>query len=261
MSRVTVESLDGATVRAWNAGEDDAPGLLYLHGFERHPGEAPFLHRLAQTRRVLAPEHPGYGESTGLEAMDHVLDLVLHYRRLVERTFTGPVDVIGHSLGGMFAAEFAAICPHLTSSLTLVSPYGLWLEEDPLPDPFVLSEKELRTAIWSDPQAAPDPETSLPLPGAADPHAKVYDRARNMGAATKFMWPIPDHGLRRRLPLIGARTLVVRGTDDQLVPQSYTEEFVRLIPDARFAAVEAAGHLPMLERPTEFGDLLEAFLD
>jgi pimeloyl-ACP methyl ester carboxylesterase len=89
----------------------------------------------------------------------------------------------------------------------------------------------------------------------------VYDRARNMGAATKFMWPIPDHGLRGRLPLIGARTLVVRGTDDQLVPQSYAEEFVRLIPDARFAAVEAAGHLPMLERPTEFGDLLEAFLD
>ena len=260
MSTITTESLDGATVRAWNAGQDDAPGLLYMHGFERHPGEAPFLRRFARTRRVVAPEHPGYGESTGLDAMDHVLDLVLHYRRLVERTFTGPVDVVGHSLGGMFAAEFAAICPHLTRSLTLVSPYGLWLDEQPLPDPFLLNETELRSATWSDPAAAPQPEDSLPLPGAADPHAKVYDRARNMGAATKFMWPIPDHGLRRRLPLIGARTLVVHGEDDQLVPQRYAEEFARLIPDARLGRVASAGHLPMLERPDEFGDLLEAFL-
>ena len=260
MSTVTVENLDDARVRAWGAGENNAPGLLYLHGFERHPGEAPFLQRLARTRRVLAPEHPGYGESTGLEAMDHILDLVLHYRRFVENSFTDPVDVVGHSLGGMFAAEFAAICPHLTRTLTLVSPYGLWLDEDPLPDPFVLSEKELRAAIWSDPSAAPEPGTSLPLPGADDPNAKVYDRARNMGAATKFMWPIPDHGLRRRLPLIRARTLVVRGADDQLLPQSYAGEFVRLIPDARLSAIAGAGHLPMLERPQEFGDLLEAFL-
>ncbi len=260
MSAVTVEALDDVSVRSWKAGEDRAPGLLYLHGFERHPGDAPFLQRLAARRRVVAPEHPGYGESTGLEAMDHILDLVLHYRRLVEQTFGGPVDVVGHSLGGMFAAEFAAICPHLTSSLTLISPYGLWLDDQPLPDPFMLNEQEMRTAKWSDPAAAPEQETSLPFPDADDPHAKTYDRARNMAAATKFMWPIPDHGLRRRLPLIRARTLVVHGAGDQLVPRIYAEEFVRLIPDAQLASVDAAGHLPMLERPEEFGDLLETFL-
>lgn len=259
MSDVTLDTIDRATVRSWSSGEARAPGLLYLHGFERHPGEAPFLRRMARNRRVIAPEHPGYGESTGLDAMDHVLDLVLHYRRFVEEKFGGPLDVVGHSLGGMFAAEFAAICPHLTKSLVLVAPYGIWLDDDAQPDPFLLNEKELQAAKWSDPAAA-QPEDSLPLPGGEDPHAKVYDRARNMGAATKFMWPIPDHGLRRRLPLIRARTLVVRGADDGLVPRAHADEFARLIPGASLASIDRAGHLPMLERPDEFGDIVEAFL-
>lgn len=259
MSAVTVEALDGTTIRVWRSGEDSRPGLLYLHGFERHPGDAPFLERLAQTRRVVAPEHPGYGESTGLDAMDHILDLVLHYRQFVERNFDAPVDVVGHSLGGMFAAEFAAICPHLTNSLTLISPYGLWRDDQPLPDPFILNTQELAAAKWSDPSAAPS-ETSLPFPGADDPNAATYDRARNMGAATKFMWPIPDRGLRRRLPLIRARTLVVHGSGDKLVPRAYAEDFVRLIPGAQLAVIEQAGHLPMLERPGDFGTVLESFL-
>lgn len=260
MSAVSVEKLDSVQVRAWSAGDGQTRGLLYLHGFERHPGEAPFLQRLSNNRRVVAPEHPGYGESTGLDTMDHILDLVLHYRRLVEERFDGSVDVVGHSLGGMFAAEFAAICPQLTSSLVLVAPYGLWLDDNPLPDPFMLNEQEMRAAKWSDPAAAPDAEGALPLPDAADPNAKTYDRARNMGAATKFMWPIPEHGLRKRLPLIGARTLVVHGADDKLVPRAYAEEFVRLIPEARLASIDGAAHMPMLEKAEEFGKVVEEFL-
>jgi pimeloyl-ACP methyl ester carboxylesterase len=260
VSSITVETVGGTTVRVWRSGEESKQGLLYLHGFERHPGDSPFLERLAQSHRVIAPEHPGYGESNGLDAMDQILDLVLHYRQFVERNFEAPVDVVGHSLGGMFAAEFAAICPHLTNTLTLVSPYGLWRDDQPLPDPFILNAEELASAKWADPAAA-SPELALPFPGADEPHAATYDRARNMGAATKFMWPIPDHGLRRRLPLIGSRTLVVHGADDKLIPRAYAEDFVRLIPSATLAVIEQAGHLPMLERPDEFGRLLESFLD
>lgn len=258
MSHVSTQPLGGVTVRAWSSGDDSRPGLLYLHGYERHPGGAPFLERLAQGRRVVAPEHPGYGESTGLEAMDHILDLVLHYREYVETTFAGPVDVVGHSLGGMFAAEFAAICPQLTRSLTLVAPFGIWLDHDPLPDPFMLSEGDLKAAKWHDPAAAN--ESGLPPPNSDDRNAATYDRARNMGAATKFLWPIPDHGLRKRLPLIRARTLIVRGAGDALFPAAYGEEFGRLIPGAQLVTIENAGHMVMLERADEFAGLVERFL-
>lgn len=109
-------------VRLWSGGS--GPPLLYLHGFEQHPGAAPFLAKLAESRAVRAPEHPGYGSSSGFEAIEDIFDVTLHYRRLVESWNLGPVDVVGHSLGGMFAAELAAVAPHLVRRLVLVSPYA-----------------------------------------------------------------------------------------------------------------------------------------
>jgi pimeloyl-ACP methyl ester carboxylesterase len=254
---VRTEKVGEFTMRVWSAGE--GPPLLYLHGFEGHPGDAPFLHRLAERRRVYAPEAPGYGKSTGIEAVDGILGLTLLHRRLVELWDVDQVDVVGHSLGGMFAAEFAAINPHRTRRLVLVDAYGLWLDETPVPDPFVLSEKQLTAAKWADPDAA-TPEPSIFTPNPDDPNAAVLERAKNLSAATKFMWPIADRGLRRRLPLIQAPTLVVHGACDQLVPPSYAEEFARLIPDARVLRIEGAGHLPMLEREDEFVRAVEEFL-
>src|SRR5579871_2331150 len=102
MATMAVCSLEhGAfTVRVWESGAGRP--LLYLHGFEGHAGDAPFLERLAQDRRVIAPEAPGFGESAGIEQIDGILDLVLVYRQLVEALGLGEVDLIGHSLGGMF---------------------------------------------------------------------------------------------------------------------------------------------------------------
>ena len=96
---------------------------------------------------------PGYGESTGIDEIHEVLDFTLTSAQLVEEIAGGPVDVVGHSLGGMLAAEFAAICPHLVRKLVLVDAFGLWLEENQLPDLFVLNEKQLKAAKWANPDA------------------------------------------------------------------------------------------------------------
>lgn len=257
MSRITLETVGGVQARVWSAG--DGPPLLYLHGFEQHPGDASFLMRLAQSRRVYAPELPGYGQSTGIETIDGILGLTLYHRQLVELWGVREIDLIGHSLGGMFAAEFAAICPHLTRKLVLVDAYGLWLDEVGMPDPFTLSEKELKRTKWADAESAPE-EPSIFTPDPDDPHAAILERTKNLGIATKFMWPIPDRGLRRRLPLITAPTLVVQGAADGLVPPAYAEEFGRLIPNARVVRIEGAGHLPMVEREGEFLRIVEGFL-
>jgi pimeloyl-ACP methyl ester carboxylesterase len=64
----------------------------------------------------------------------------------------------------------------------------------------------------------------------------------------------------RRLPFISARTLVVHPAGDSLVPRAYAEEFARLIPGAQMTTIDSAGHMVMLERPEEFGAVLEKFL-
>ena len=244
-------------VRVWSEGQ--GPPLVYLHGFEQHPGAASFLRRLAQTRQVFAPEMPGYGESAGFEAIDGILGMTLYHRQLVESWGVGAVDVVGHSLGGMLAAEFAALCPHLTRRLVLVDAYGLWLDEVGMPDPFTLGEQELKAAKWADAEAAPA-EPSIFTPDPSDPRAGVLERAKNLSIATKFMWPIADRGLRRRLPYIHAPALVIHGTADGLVPAAYADEFGRLIPNARVLRIEGAGHLPMVEREDAFVRAVEDFL-
>lgn len=258
---VEVWEVGTAAVRVWSAGaEGDAPPLVYLHGMEQHPGGAAFLGGLAATRRVLAPELPGYGDSTGFEQIEELLDLVLFERRLIESWDCGPVDLVGHCLGGMVAAELAALCPWLVRSLVLVGAFGLWTEDQPPADPYVLDPGELARAKWHDPAAAPSPEPSLDPPDPQDPTAAVLRRAQNLAVSTKFLWPIPDRGLRKRLPLVDAPTLVVHGASDGLVPRAHAEALQAGIPGARLEVMPEAGHLPMLERPEAFVALVERFL-
>ena len=77
---------------------------------------------------------------------------------------------------------------------------------------------------------------------------------------TKFVWPLPDKGLRKRLHRIKAPTLVVWGTKDRMVPPSYADDFAALIPDARVELLDDAGHMVVLERLDAFADLVMAHL-
>ncbi|MFC5949154.1 alpha/beta fold hydrolase [Pseudonocardia lutea] len=255
MTTLEIPNIGTFDVELWEEGSG-AP-LLYLHGYERHPGGAGFLKRLAADHRVLAPEQPGYGNSTGFEHFTDVQDVALYYRELVESWGLDSVDVVGHSLGGMFAAELAAVAPQLVRRLVLVNAYGLWLDAEPTLDPFGPAD-QVKAAKWH--AEPPEVEPTNFVPDPEDPHASILFTARNLGCATKFMWPIADRGLRRRLPLIDAPALVVHGTSDGLLPVSYAEEFVRLIPDARLHRVEAAGHYPMVEQEDEFVSAVSAFL-
>ena len=172
--RMARERLGAFDVRVWSAGSGSP--LLYLHGYEQHPGAAAFLTALARTHEVRAPEHPGYGESTGFEQLYDVIDVALYYRRLIESWNKGPVDVVGHSLGGMFAAELAALSPHLVRRLVLVDAYGLWLDDSPMPDPFALSSKDLESAKWCDPAKAPIPEPPLWKPALTAGRRRFFAR-------------------------------------------------------------------------------------
>lgn len=252
-----VREVQGAfDVRLWSGGSGGTP-LLYLHGFEQHPGAAPFLERLSATRAVRAPEHPGYGSSSGFEVIEDIFDVTLHYRRLIENWNLGPVDVVGHSLGGMFAAELAAVAPHLVRKLVLVSPYGLWLDEAPMPDPFVMTPDVLNRAKWSNPARAAD-ETSAFDPSEGDSAATF--RSLNLAAATKFLWPIPDRGVRRRLQYVTAPTLVLRGEADGLFPAAYLNAWTSAVAGAKSATVAGAGNMPMVEAEDAFVQAVEGFL-
>jgi pimeloyl-ACP methyl ester carboxylesterase len=81
-----------------------------------------------------------------------------------------------------------------------------------------------------------------------------------MGATGKFLWPIPDKGLRKRIHRVQAPTLLVWGKEDRVVPPVYAEEFARRIAGARVEIVDQAGHAPHLEQPDAVAPLVRDFL-
>ena len=242
-------------VRCWSTGSG-AP-LLYLHGFECHPGAAPFLEKLGQRHAVTAPEHPGYGASAGLENIRDIHDETLYYRAFVEGLGVGPVDIVGHSLGGMLAAELAVLAPQLVRNLVLVAPYGLWDDGHPLPDPFVMRPNVLAQAKWADPTRAETEPTAFDAAQNGSPNEY---RTTNLSAATKLMWPIPDKGLARRLPYLKAPTLILGGERDGLIPPAYDAVWRKALPHAEIKRIANAGHLPMIEAEGAFLDAVETFL-
>lgn len=253
--KMALETIDAHDVRILRAGK--GPRVLFLHGFEHHPGAAPYLGSLAEDFEICAPEHVGYGPSTGFDSSFDLLDMTLHNRSIIERWADGPVDVIGHCLGGMFAAELAIIAPHLVRRLILVDSYGLWLDAQPMPDPFVLNPAQLEKAKWSDPANAAK-ETNA-YDAATDISPQIF-RSVNLAAATKFLWPIPDRGLASRIGYVRAPTLVLHGNDDGLVPQAYGEALASAIRGADHRGIAGAGHLPMVEQPDTFLSAVKGFL-
>jgi pimeloyl-ACP methyl ester carboxylesterase len=252
--KLTREKIGNADIRIWSGG--NGPPLLYLHGFEQHPGDAPFLNRLAESFEIRAPEAPGFGQSTGLDDMHDLLDMTLHNRALVEAWGRGPVNVIGHSLGGMFAAELAVIAPHLVRRMVLVSPYGLWLDDEPLPDPFVLAPDAMAKAKWHDPvNAAKEPSA---YDEVSDGPRHTF-RTINLSAATKFLWPLPDRGLARRAHHVRTPVSILRGANDGLVSSRYCEAFAKLLK-GELVTLKGAGHLPMVEQEDAFMAAVRPFL-
>jgi pimeloyl-ACP methyl ester carboxylesterase len=149
-----------------------------------------------------------------------------------------PTVVVGHSLGGLAAARLAAEHPELVEALVLVAPVGV---PQPLPG---YVKGFLRTVR--------DTPPSLLAAIVADAlRTGLPSLARGAWIATHQ----PFAGA------IGAPTLLVWGERDRLVPVELAERWLEAIPRARLEVVPRVGHVPMLEAPSRFAELLQQFLD
>ena len=81
-----------------------------------------------------------------------------------------------------------------------------------------------------------------------------------LSTLAKFIWPIPDKGLVKRLHRTKASTLVVLSSEDLLVPPVHGDVFVSLIGNSQFHIIDGGGHLSHLERTEEFACVVKEFL-
>lgn len=257
----TVSVRDGMfSIEMRRAGRGDP--LVYLHGAGGQDAWDPFFDSLAQRFTVYQPFHPGWRGSTGLEHIDDVRDMAVFYLDLFDALGLASVNLVGASLGGMFAAEIAAMDSSYVRRLVLCQPAGLWLDEAPPPDFFIMTPEELQRALFFQPPSLPTqpPAAEMTPDQRAEAARAALERTKALAATTKFTWPIWDKGLKKRLHRIKAPTLIIWGENDGLIPPVYGPEFQRRIPGSRLALIPKAGHLPMVERPEEFVSLVTEFL-
>lgn len=210
----------------------------------------PLIAALAGKYRVVAPLLPGYGQSTGEDGLRDMLDITLHALDVLEALKLKKPIVVGHSMGGMIAAEMAAIAHTEITRLCLLAPAGLWLDDHPVVDIFSKLPYELPALLFHDAVAG---QKLLASGGNMDDPEFLKQflvmNARRLGMAGKILFPIPDRGLAQRLQRVTAKTLIVWGADDALIPPIYGHAFKKAISKSKLVRIVKAGHAVGQEKP------------
>lgn len=259
------------SVELQQRGSGDA--VLYLHGLVdlySRPADDPWpplLESLAATSRVLAPAHPGYAGSDGVESMDDVEDYVFHHLDLLDALGLDTVDVVGCSFGGWLAAELAVRHPERIRSLVLIGALGLHVPGTRPAQFFgavaprgLTNFQEAREVLFADPDS-PAAHAALPDDMREAHQLRWF---QGLAGAARIGWKAPQLSNRKlasHLHRIASPTLLVWGEQDALAPLDHARAWEAGIPDARLEVVPGGGHCVSLEQPDEVAGLVQAFLD
>ncbi|MGG2200983.1 alpha/beta fold hydrolase [Paenibacillus validus] len=248
---LTIQLRKGAQAKVLVAGEGKP--VIFLHGAGGLKWDV-YLEELAKEYKVYAPYFPGTGGATSCNELDlrNLWDVVLYYFDLIDLLGIENVDIIGHSFGGMLAAELAATDSRRVQNLLLLCAAGLWDEE--IEKRSASMEGDLNSKLFYD-NESPLAQAHFALPEDADKRLEVLiDQQVVMAEASRFLWPLPDKGLRRRLHRIRAQTCIVWGKQDAILPVDYAYVFQKGILGATVEVLDQTSHFPQLE---QLDDVLE----
>jgi pimeloyl-ACP methyl ester carboxylesterase len=249
--------LNGFSCRVWRKGT--GPKLGFLAGFGGLPRWIPFLDALARERTVIVPSLPGFpGGERGHSVLDSHLDWLVAVRQIIGLAGLDGADLAASTVGASLAAEIAALWPDKVRRLALVAPWGFFDEKEPMADPWAQRAPELPALLCADPQrwnelkAEPEGQNSPEWP---------IEQTRASEAAARIFWPLGNTRIERRLGLVRAPTLLLRGAEDRVMPQSYVERFAKLLGGpSEIKLIPGAGHLAELDRPEEVAAAILAWV-
>ena len=219
--------------------------------------------------RVLRHDMRGFGRSP-LEAgrFSHARDLI----ELLEQHGFERTALVGGSLGGRVALEVAIARPDLVSALVLVAP-GLpghdwseevtsgWAEEEA-----ALEAGDLDTAVeinlrtWVDgPRRSPEQVDPGVRAKVAEMQRRAFELQLPFEETAEEELLVTD--LADRVGEITAPTLLVVGDEDVSDMHAIADRLAAEIPGARRATIAGAAHVPSMERPAEFDELVLGFLE
>ncbi len=256
-----VELLRGA------AGEP----VVYLHGvWDIHSAQAdpfPFHQDLATRCALVAPAHPGCGETEGIKNVTDIEDLAFHYFDVLDALKMEKATIVGFCLGGWIAAEMAVRNPERVARLVLMDTAGLQMPDALIADLFMYAQhrdggimQELRELLFRD--GSSDLAQTI-IPDGRSSIENEIRRYKSLTLAGRVGWEPPylhNKKLRDRLHRIICPSLLVWGKHDRLIPIANAKAWRDGIPTSEFKTLDGSGHSPHIEEPEACLALIEAFL-
>jgi pimeloyl-ACP methyl ester carboxylesterase len=266
--------VDGIPINYVDVGSGDEEPVVLVHGLGgQWQNWLENIPRLAQERRVLALDLPGFGLTP--EPADREISIPGYGRwvdAFCERLGLGEVDMVGNSMGGFVVAEAAIQFPQRVSRLVLVSAAGI-TSADAFQAP-ILTFGRVATALATNTAARHRQTASRPLGRhlalalvarhprllKADLAYEGFFKGTGKSGFDAALRACLDYDFRDRLGDVKVPTLIVWGEKDSIIPVRDADEFERLIDDSRKVVMRDTGHIPMAERPQAFNDVLVDFL-
>lgn len=252
---------DGIRMHVLALGQGEP--VLLVHGFGASADGWYFNTKpLSQRFRVYAMDLPGFGRSSKVSRPGFLPFLTEWLVRLLDLNGHAGAHLVGSSMGGAIALQFALSHPERLHRLTLVDPVGLGPEVN---GACLRAITEARTADEVRAAYAPCFHNPVyPLPEMV----QRIDSVRQEPGAIQVLRDVGSQlfrgddtlvDFRPRLPGVRARTLVVWGREDRVIPVRHLEA-ARAIPDVRTHVFDACGHVPHFEQSEGFNTLLFEFL-
>ena len=255
MLRVTISN--GTSLGYLEAGTGDATPIVFLHGVGSDKSVwHPQLEHFGKTRRAIAFDYPGYGDSDAASEGITRDDFAAAIHSAMHALDVERAHICGLSLGGVVAIALYHAAPNHCASLILADTFAVH------PEGRAIYERNL--AGTRDIPAMAEARVDVLLAQPADPEirrevvetmSRIDATAYRIGA--EAVW-LADQ--RDRACAIDVPSLVLVGDRDLVTPVDLSNELVDLVPDARMQVIRDAGHLSNLEKPAEFNAAVDQFI-
>jgi 3-oxoadipate enol-lactonase len=245
---------------------DDGRGLplVFLHGFPLSRGAwRKQIEVFRASYRVIAPDLRGVGDSGMQPGPATMAQCAADVRALLRQLSTGPVVLIGHSMGGYVALAFARQFPDMLRGLVLVG-----TRQGPDTVEGAAGRRETAGKVQEMGVHVVIDAMVPRMLAAGNQDASMHEQVRGLMTSSTPAGVIGALlGMAERpdstslLAKISVPTLVITGADDVLIPSSESEKLAQAIQGAQLAVIPRAGHLVAFEQPDEFNRVLQAWLN
>lgn len=255
----------------------NGPALLLIHGLAGSSSTwADVLPQLSEQFTVVSPDLPGHGDSDKAPGDYSLGSLASILRDLLAVLDIERATIIGHSLGGGIAMQFAYQYPESCDRLVLVDSGGLGREVSWMLRALALPGSELVMPLlfpgfvrdWGDSLERFLHDRGIRF-GRLSESWRAYaslTHADNRQAFVRTVRAVIDAGGQSvsavdRLYLTSEiPTLIVWGDQDGIIPIAHAHSAHEVMPESQLSIVEGAGHFPHVEEPAQFARIVTSFV-